>query len=79
MPPGAPYARLRQNLGADHSGRTNVPLVVTNADVLHDGIAVMVDRVRDNAFALISDTAIDLSNPGYGGSSATVEVVGSMG
>jgi len=71
--------RLRQNLGAEYGRRSNFALIVADADVLYDRIAVMVDRVRDNAFALISDTAIDLSNPGYGGSSATVEVVGSMG
>jgi hypothetical protein len=40
--------RLRKNLAADHIRRADFPFIVADADVLDDGIATIIERVRDD-------------------------------
>jgi hypothetical protein len=54
--------QLRKNLAADYIGRADFPFIVTNADVLDNRIAAIIDSVRDNAIPLIREAAVDLSD-----------------
>src|ERR1035437_4989660 len=52
--------RLRKNLAADYIGRADCPFIVTNADVLDNRIAAIIERVCGNAVPLIREAAVDL-------------------
>ena len=54
--------RLGKNFPADHVGRANFPFVVTDADVLDDRIATIINRVRGDDFSRTGERGIDLSD-----------------